>query len=164
MLHAYMQMCRNANKHEHRLVDCTHHAPSTHRSFYTVATVSLSAGCHSTERCTDLVRSHTSLGQGWGASEGNDPISKPKDPPASYPTGSQPETPSCWAPISTSRWVALLHTQQQLLFTAPKITEQPMAGQEGKLSKQTDPYIAGERRTAKRKNKEEQRQNIKKGP
>lgn len=39
-----------------------------------------------------------------------------------------------------------------------------MAGQEGELSKQTDPYIAGERRTAKRKNKEEQRQNMKKGP
>lgn len=38
-----------------------------------------------------------------------------------------------------------------------------MAGQDEELSKQTDPYIAGERRTAKRKNKEEQRRNIKKG-
>lgn len=95
-----IRLCMQTNKHTNRTtctceIACTAKKIHicTHRSIYTVATTSLLAGCHSTERCTDLGLPHISLCQGWRGLKGNDTISEQKVPPTSYPTVLHPAPP-----------------------------------------------------------------------
>lgn len=104
-------------------IACTHtntHA-HTHRSIYTVATASLLAPCHSTDRCTDLGLCHTSLCQRWRGLEGHDTVNTQgaKRPPHYHhilPHLAPPSTPCCCAPISTSHWVASDHHTATTVF------------------------------------------------
>lgn len=144
---------------------CTHNTQTnthtshtnTHicRSIYTVATVSLLAGCHST-RGVDRFRSPSHLA--LPGVEGNDTINTwcaNRHPTIPTPPGPAFQVPSCCAPISTS-CVALPSTQQQLFFHAPRITQQPITRQKVKWwSTQTDSLTIGEKKNTKKKNKKD---------